>query len=203
MSRRKYSDARLSEAQRALAAANRGLVYATVIRFIRRNPAAQFAKDDLVGEGLSALCRAARRYEEGHGAVFSTFAVRCIVNALLKNWPDYASYCHVPAYAREQGAAAGLPPAVSLCDLDLDAVDVPGREPEPGSGLEEHEAKRLVRGLLRRLPAREREALCLRHGIGCHPHTLVEAGRVMGICRYWVSTLEGRAIARLRELAGQ
>ena len=207
MSRRKYDDVRLSEAQRALAAANRGLVYATVFRFVRRTPAAEFATDDLIGDGLDALCRAARRYEEGHGALFSTFAVRCIVNALLRCWPEYAGYCHVPVYAREQGLAAGLPPAVWLCDLDVDMVDMPGHEPEPGAGLEEQEeaasARRRVRVLLRQLPARERKLLCLRYGIGGPPHTLIEAGRIMGFCRHTARLVENRAEAHLRELADQ
>ena len=56
-----------------------------------------------------------------------------------------------------------------------------------------------VRQLLETLPARERQILLLRYGLGGQPPlTQLETARLLGISRSYVSRLESHALEQLR-----
>ena len=57
-----------------------------------------------------------------------------------------------------------------------------------------------LRGLIETLPARERQLIVLRYGLGGQPPlTQLETARLLGISRSYVSRLETQAMDRLRE----
>ena len=59
---------------------------------------------------------------------------------------------------------------------------------------------RRVRQLLETLPARERQILLLRYGLGGQPPmTQLEAARILGISRSYISRLETHALDLLRQ----
>ena len=59
---------------------------------------------------------------------------------------------------------------------------------------------RRVRQLLETLPARERQILLLRYGLaGQPPMTQLEAARILGISRSYISRLETHALDLLRQ----
>lgn len=56
-----------------------------------------------------------------------------------------------------------------------------------------------LRGLIETLPARERQLIVLRYGLGGQPPlTQLETARLLGISRSYVSRLETQAMDRLR-----
>ena len=65
---------------------------------------------------------------------------------------------------------------------------------------ERQEDIRRVRQLLETLPARERQILLLRYGLGGQPPmTQLEAARILGISRSYISRLETHALDLLRQ----
>jgi RNA polymerase primary sigma factor len=74
--------------------------------------------------------------------------------------------------------------------LESDATD-PGEEVEATMRCE------AVRHALAKLPGAERDVLCLRFGIGCHPRTLDDVARRLHISRDRVRRLEARGLALL------
>ena len=65
---------------------------------------------------------------------------------------------------------------------------------------ERQEDIRRVRQLLETLPARERQILLLRYGLaGQPPMTQLEAARILGISRSYISRLETHALDLLRQ----
>ena len=65
---------------------------------------------------------------------------------------------------------------------------------------ERQEDIRRVRQLLDTLPARERQILLLRYGLGGQPPmTQLEAARILGISRSYISRLETHALDLLRQ----
>jgi len=78
----------------------------------------------------------------------------------------------------------------AIPDLSEDNTDV---------FLQQKEAEDHVEQFLSVLPAREREILALRFGIGCsHAHTLAEVAVLFGLSRERIRQIEDRALHRLR-----
>jgi RNA polymerase sigma factor (sigma-70 family) len=72
----------LTESERALVAANVGLVWSRSIYFARRWGISD--SEELAGEGWIGLMRAARGFNPALGFQFSTYAVRAIDRAILQ-----------------------------------------------------------------------------------------------------------------------
>lgn len=67
---------KLTEEQKKLVEENRNLVYFTINRFFQ-NSFAIVEKDELIGEGMLALCKCIPYYDSGKGCI-STFITKCI-----------------------------------------------------------------------------------------------------------------------------
>ena len=83
--------------------------------------------------------------------------------------------------------------ALTLADVLQDSFCMEDR-------CERQEDIRRVRQLLETLPARERQILLLRYGLGGQPPmTQLEAARILGISRSYISRLETHALDLLRQ----
>jgi RNA polymerase sigma factor (sigma-70 family) len=143
--------------------------------------------DDIEGEALLGLTRAAREYEDGRGVKFGTFAFTVIRRQVLN-------------FLRRHRALAPLPTDLAT-----------GQQFEPedyrDEASETPEARDLagwVRGLLRFLHPHQRRVVELRFGLDGHPpRTLREVGEVLGVKHQAVRQIEQAALKRLRAVASQ
>ncbi len=137
---------------------------------------------DLVSLGSEALVDAATRFDERHGAQFSTFAHWRVRGAMLDG-------------VRRMLGSAGRT-ALRVVPLD-DAHHVADEAVRADDQLHD---RRLGRGLPRALAcldARERQVIRKHYFEG---KTLLEAGAELGLSKSWASRLHARAIRKLGEL---
>jgi DNA-directed RNA polymerase specialized sigma subunit len=128
--------------------------------------------EDLVMVGQLALCRAARAHRPERGLAFSTLAVLCIRNALVREIRWYRRRLHREHPAELDGnrlrGGAWIPPDDSL------------------------------RVLVTRLPQRQALAVELYYGLAGAPLSQGEIARGLGVTRQAVSLMLKAALAELR-----
>ena len=67
--------------------------------------------------------------------------------------------------------------------------------------LEQRDLARRLSARLSRLPARERQVLALRYGLGgAAPHTQLQVAQKLGLSRSYISRLESRGLSLLKKL---
>jgi RNA polymerase sigma factor (sigma-70 family) len=159
----------------ALIVQNRGLVYHFAGRYARLARLKNIDPDDLVGEGMVALCKAAAEWRADGGATFGGFAGTAVQHAVLtalRRKPYRWRHSQLPEDA--QG-------------VELDPPDY-RRQPEPGAALD-------VAAVLGQLQPRDRKLLEMRYLEGL---TLDEIGQRLDICTERVRQLLVRALRRAR-----
>ncbi|OLA26809.1 MAG: sporulation sigma factor SigE [Faecalibacterium sp. CAG:82-related_59_9] len=84
---------------------------------------------------------------------------------------------------------------------ELTLSDVLGTEPDAVSELlEDDDEKRLLRGIVRRLPEKERQLMVQRFGLfGARVHTQKQLADEMGISQSYISRLEKRILSKIRK----
>ena len=149
--------------------------------------------DDLISIGTIGLIKGVNTYSPGRGVRLATYASRCIENELLM-------------YFRSLKKSSG---DVSLSEaLDTDAegnslslIDVLAEDEDLAERVSLSDECRRVRECVECvLPPREAEVIRLRYGLnGAKPLTQRDTAARLGISRSYVSRIEKRALARLRE----
>ena len=152
-----------------------------------------FTQDDLVSVGALGLMKAVNTFRPETGSQLATYAARCIENEILML---------LRASRKRRGD-------VSLSDPigtdgegnDISFIDILGTPPHQ---VEDEVVRRVsmerVKKLVKKLPAKERLVIEMRYGLldgTAHPQH--EVASVLGISRSYVSRMEKRAIALLRE----
>lgn len=152
-----------------------------------------YSQEDLVSVGTLGLMKAVDTFKPETGSQLATYAARCIENEILML---------LRASKKRRGD-------VSLSDPigtdgegnDISFMDILGTPP---GQVEEKVAQRLdlakVKALVRTLPRKERLVIEMRYGLldgAAHPQHEVAA--LLGISRSYVSRLEKKALALLRE----
>ncbi len=152
-----------------------------------------YSQEDLVSVGTLGLMKAVDTFKPETGSQLATYAARCIENEILML---------LRASKKRRGD-------VSLSDPigtdgegnDISFMDILGTPP---GQVEEQVAQRLdlakVKALVRTLPRKERLVIEMRYGLldgAAHPQHEVAA--LLGISRSYVSRLEKKALALLRE----
>ena len=153
--------------------------------------------DDLISIGTIGLIKGINTYKADKNVRLATYASRCIENEILM-------------YFRSQRKSAG---DLSLSDaLDVDGegnglyvMDVLAQEDDMAERIGCRELCRGLRELIGRcLDEREAQIIRLRYGLGgAEPMTQWETARECGISRSYVSRLEKRALAKLRQAMGE
>lgn len=189
-------------ARQRLAADNRGLAYALARRLWERWPPSRLwgSRDDLEGECLLALVKAARGYDPRHlvrgkAVRFSTYACRVIAHNVCAA-AQKAGIVRLPRSAWRTDPAAARR-ACELQRLTLTEGDLqPGRPGPAPSRRGELEAA------LAALTFREEWTVRWWFGLGCRRLTQARVGRYFGLSKQRVEQIQRAALARLREVMG-
>jgi RNA polymerase sigma factor (sigma-70 family) len=183
----------------------------------RRGSIAGIAREDLIQEGLLAVCRAVERYDPDRGARFSSYAVPVIRHALAQYVRRMGFGLGAPRPAPPAGAAASSPPtngtgrrrspaAVSL-DAPLDDggslaerladTERPGPDLAAALALE----RERLRNALRRLPVEVEEMVTLYWGLdGAAPRSVHAVAGHVGRTPAEVAATIRDALGVLRDL---
>ena len=150
--------------------------------------------EDLISIGTIGLIKAINTYRSDKNIKLATYASRCIENEILM-------------YVRKN---SGLRAEVSIeepLNTDWDGNELllsdvlGGDEDQVYRELESEEDKKTIRHAISGLSEREREIIVLRFGLDGHGGELTqkEVADLLGISQSYISRLEKRIIARLRE----
>ncbi|MBQ7454996.1 MAG: RNA polymerase sporulation sigma factor SigK, partial [Clostridia bacterium] len=149
--------------------------------------------DDLVSVGTLGLIKAVNTYKADAATPLSTYAARCIENEVLML---------LRASKKRRGEVSLSEPLGTDSEgNDITFQDILGT---PDDLVEDEAIRRVnmqqVRRALHNLPPRERTVLELRYGLlGGKPLMQHEVAEKLGISRSYVSRIETRAIARVRD----
>ena len=149
--------------------------------------------EDLVSIGTLGLIKAVNTFRADKNIKLATYASRCIENEILM-------------YIRKRGNVRNEVSIDEPLNVDWDGnelllSDVLGSE-EDGVAceLERREEREVIRRAISRLSEREQEIICLRYGFGGGRElTQKEVADRLGISQSYISRLEKKIIAKLRE----
>lgn len=152
-----------------------------------------YSQEDLVSVGTLGLMKAVDTFKPETGSQLATYAARCIENEILML---------LRASKKRRGDVSISDPIGTDGEgNDISFMDILGTPP---GQVEEQVAQRLdlakVKALVRTLPRKERLVIEMRYGLldgAAHPQHEVAA--LLGISRSYVSRLEKKALALLRE----
>ena len=149
--------------------------------------------EDLVSIGTIGLMKAVRTFDPDKNIKLATYASRCIENEILM-YLRKASNSKIELSFDE-------PLSTDWDGNELTLRDVLGTEPDEISEDIEHEdEKRLLRYVVERLPEKEKEIMYLRFGMdGGEPYTQKQLADKMGISQSYISRLEKRILAKIKD----
>ena len=156
-----------------------------------------YGPDDLISIGVIGLIKAVGSFKPHSGTALGTYAARCIENEILMT---------LRASRKRQGDVSLQDPVGTDGEgNDVTYMDILGTDP---GALEDDVIRRLtlqrVHAVLSSLPARERLVLEMRYGLtDGTQHPQHEVAKVLGISRSYVSRVEKKAVALLREAVGE
>lgn len=177
-------------AAEALLAENVGLV----LKFAKRAlpGAGSLELEDLLQEGRLGLLEAARKYDPGQGAAFSTYAAWWIRQGIQRGIEMQSRVVRIPCHAWAQRDE--LPAATPLLDADRLA------DPYASRWQEELLDRLEVEGWLAELTPQQATVLRFRFGLdGGGGRTWAQIGGELDLCRSRIGQIEGKALSRLRE----
>lgn len=150
--------------------------------------------DDLISIGSIGLIKAVNTYSPARGKSLAAYAGRCVENEILMS---------IRAEKKRRGEVSlDEPIGVDGDGSELTAGDVLGTEADEVEELaiRRAEAERLREAVDTVLFGRERAVIILRYGLdGGEPLPQRETARLLGISRSYVSRIETRAAAKLKE----
>ena len=152
--------------------------------------------EDLISIGTIGLIKAINTYRSDKNIKLATYASRCIENEILM-------------YIRKNASHRGDVSIDEPLNTDWDGnelllSDVLGSDADSVShSLEKDEDEKILREAVRDLSEREQTIIRLRYGLGgTKERTQKEVADMLGISQSYISRLEKRIIARLRESIG-
>ena len=150
-------------------------------------------QDDLVSVGTIGLIKGVSSYRPEKGTRLATYAAKCIENEILMHLRKVSNMKTEMSFDE--------PLSVDWDGNELTLSDVLGTEPDAVSELlEDDDEKRLLRGIVRRLPEKERQLMVQRFGLfGARVHTQKQLADQMGISQSYISRLEKRILSKIRK----
>jgi RNA polymerase sigma factor (sigma-70 family) len=170
-----------------------------VIRFAGKYSGKGLEYSDLIQEGMCGLITAVDKFDVDHGYRLSTYAYQWIQQPMRRALQNRATR------QKRLDAAARLPMPGLLRGEDLDPVD-PSSESPPNYLLDRNDRVDLLDELLSQLPARERETIRMRFGLGGVPDnaptpTLREIAKIRGVTAERIRVVVKTALGRLQAIA--
>ena len=150
-------------------------------------------QDDLISIGTIGLIKGISTFKPDKNVRLATYASRCIENEILMYLRKIAG--------RRTEVSFDEPLSSDWDGNELLLSDILGTEPDcVMRPLEDDVDRALVLEALARLPARERQIISLRFGVGVSDAmTQKEVADLLGISQSYISRLEKRIIARMRK----
>jgi RNA polymerase sigma factor (sigma-70 family) len=185
----------LTVRQKFLVQKNRGLVYVIVRTVYRLNWIAHAygTEEDVLQDGMIALCNSARRYNPKVGVKFSTYATIAIRHEIHKRFAE-AGMVHIPDYARSPKSKYYLNARNALVVSTLSGTHPLYASPEPDAFVSDD-----CRDALALLPPRLRIVLVKLFGFdGKGGMTLSALGREQHLCRERIRELREEGLKLLR-----
>ena len=166
-----------------------------VVYIARKFETASLGIEDLVSIGTIGLIKAINTFKCDRQIKLATYASRCIENEILM-------------YLRKKSGAKSELSLDEPLNIDYDGnelllSDVLGTENDyVYKTIEESEEKKMIRRAISGLNARDRKIIELRYGIdrGGNELTQKEVADILGISQSYISRLEKKIIARLKDL---
>lgn len=168
-----------------------------VAHIVKKYSQSQQEQDELISIGTIGLIKAVSSFDYSKGAKFATYASRCIENEILMNFRAAKKsmgdiYLGDPIETDKDGNT------MTFLDMIDDGVDIQEQVDL------KIRSKQLYSYLKKCLNERELEIIVYRYGLYSGlPHTQNETAKKLGISRSYVSRIEKKAIAKLREMFGQ
>ena len=165
-----------------------------VVHIARRYRSPHFSLDDLISIGLIGLIKATRTYRPDQGALFSTYACRCITNEILMFLRKNKK--HLEAFSLDAPIRTADDTTVSTIASLLCASDdgVEGR-------IERMEERRALLNAVAHLSPRSQALISMRYGLnGQKKLSQTEIASRLGISQSYVSRLEKQCLHRLRRM---
>lgn len=164
-----------------------------VVFLARKFESPAVSTEDLISIGTIGLIKAVGTYRSDKNVKLATYASRCIENEILMHLRKLAG--------RRTEVSFDEPLSSDWDGNELLLSDILGTEPDSVMRpLEDDVDRALVHHALDRLPAREKQIISLRFGLGL-PESLTqkEVAELLGISQSYISRLEKRIIARMRK----
>ena len=164
-----------------------------VVFLARKFESAAVSTEDLISIGTIGLIKAVGTYRSDKNVKLATYASRCIENEILMHLRKLAG--------RRTEVSFDEPLSSDWDGNELLLSDILGTEPDSVMRpIEDDVDRMLVHHALGRLPARERQIISLRFGLGLPEcMTQKEVAELLGISQSYISRLEKRIIARMRK----
>ena len=164
-----------------------------VVFLARKFESAAVSTEDLISIGTIGLIKAVGTYRSDKNVKLATYASRCIENEILMHLRKLAG--------RRTEGSFDEPLSSDWDGNELLLSDILGTEPDSVMRpIEDDVDRMLVHHALERLPARERQIISLRFGLGLpESMTQKEVAELLGISQSYISRLEKRIIARMRK----
>ncbi|MBQ9958772.1 MAG: RNA polymerase sporulation sigma factor SigE [Oscillospiraceae bacterium] len=149
--------------------------------------------EDLISIGSIGLIKAVNTFDPDKNIKLATYASRCIENEILMFLRR--------AQNKHQDLSIDEPLNTDWDGNELLLSDILGTEGDVVSGgIEQQAEAEVLRSIVAAMPQREREIIEIRFGLfGKKPHTQKEVADLIGISQSYISRLEKRIIASLRE----
>lgn len=150
--------------------------------------------EDLISIGTIGLIKAINTFRADKNIKLATYASRCIENEILMYIRKHAGASRIEVSIDEPLNTDWDGNELLLSDILGNDEDVIARE------IERMEERRLIREAVAGLAPREREIIELRYGMGGEKElTQKEVADRLGISQSYISRLEKKIIARLKE----
>lgn len=164
-----------------------------VVFLARKFESTAVSTEDLISIGTIGLIKAVGTYRSDKNVKLATYASRCIENEILMHLRKLAG--------RRTEVSFDEPLSSDWDGNELLLSDILGTEPDSVMRpIEDDVDRMLVHHALERLPARERQIISLRFGLGLpESMTQKEVAELLGISQSYISRLEKRIIARMRK----
>ena len=167
-----------------------------VAHIVRKYYISHPSQDDLVSIGSVGLIKAVDTFDIRNGTRFATYAAKCIQNEILMFFRAQKKYaCEVSLEETIDIDKDGNPLTYGdiICSGDNVFEDIETKI----------HTERAIFYISTLLSEREKEIIVLRYGLGKHlPKTQREVARLLGISRSYVSRIEKKALAVIREKLG-